>query len=97
MESFSININNDNNSGVRIEQDQTSFLKYKIYRNEDNWMDNKTLETEDVPVDDFLGTITVNDAKDFTFEGQGNLSGNDLLLIASEIIKKQSAANTPKG
>ncbi|WP_423146199.1 hypothetical protein [Rubrolithibacter danxiaensis] len=96
MESFMITIGPER--GLRIEPDthsdsasENQGKRFKIFRLEgDDWMDDDNLDIEEVPVDNFLGVITVKTFKDFTFEGNGAFSGNDLLLIAGEIMKHSS-------
>lgn len=66
---------------------------YKLYDNDvnDDWLDGQDTENEtDVPVDSYLGTMVVKADKNFTFDGPGHLSGNDLLVIAAQITRHPS-------
>jgi hypothetical protein len=64
--------------------------KFKIIDNQRNeeWLKNQS--EEDVPTDNVLGVLSVESEKDFTFDGSGDLSGNDLLAIAAQITRHPS-------
>ncbi len=92
-ESFEININRETNTGVIIEPDHTrgavnTFKIYTLPGSDLSYIEN--LGTGNTPEDGYLGTITVNSIKNFTFDGEGVLSGSDLHLIAAEIVKKST-------
>jgi hypothetical protein len=92
-ESFEININPETSTGVKIEPDHTggAINKFKIYTLADSDLSYiENLDSGNIPEDGYLGTITVNSIKNFTFEGEGILSGSDLHFIAAEIVKKSS-------
>lgn len=66
---------------------------YKLFDNDPNgdWLDGQDTENEtDVPVSSYLGTMVVKADKNFTFDGPGHLSGNDLLAIAAQITRHPS-------
>lgn len=80
---------------LRIEQDKSNpaiSKRYRIYANneDDTWREKENIDIEDIPVDDLLGVITIKNAKDFTFDGKGALSGEDLLFIANHITQHPS-------
>jgi|GEM_PF-6701377 len=68
---------------------------YKIYDDTDPSFpdsDNEEseLELEEISDNPMLGVLHINNAKDFTFEGQGLLSGDDLRFLVGFLIKHPS-------
>ena len=95
-ESFEININRETRTGVRINPDHTNHAinRFKIYAlDESGILDEENLDSGNITADGYLRTITVNSLKNFTFDGEGILSGNDLHFIAQEIVKRSSNLN----
>ena len=77
---------------LRIEKDTSGIgisNRYRIYteKEDDTWRQKENIDMEEIPVDDLLGVMTIRSAKDFTFDGKGALSGDDLLFIASHITR----------
>lgn len=75
---------------LRIEPDQSGVPnRFKIFSEagDDSWREKENIDIEEIPVDNLLGTITIRNQKDFTFDGKGALSGEDLLFIAGHITK----------
>ena len=94
MDTIKINLG-EGTRCLRIEPDQNHSgiqNRFKIFSENDDetWRDKDNIDIEEIPVDDLLGVITIRNAKDFTFDGKGNLSGEDLLFIANHITKHPS-------
>jgi len=93
MNNFKIDLGEGSRS-LRIEHDDSTGVanRYHIYtdQDDDTWRDKENLDIEDIPVDDLLGVMTIRNAKDFTFDGKGTLSGEDLLFIAKHITNHSS-------
>lgn len=66
--------------------------QFKIFGDTNSqWLENE--QAEDVPAGNYLGTITVHSDKDFTFDGAGDFSGDELLGIAAQITRHPSFKN----
>ena len=94
MENLRIDLGEGSRS-LRIELDNSSpgiANRYRIYtdQEDDTWRSKENIDIEDIPVDNLLGVMTVRNAKDFTFDGKGALSGEDLLFIARQITNHPS-------
>ena len=95
MESFEVQIGEQQRKliiePVRAQESETTPVNnYRIFAKDSNseWLSKDS--AQDVPTGNYLGSITVNSDKDFTFDGGGDFSGNDLLAIAAQITRHPS-------
>ncbi|MCJ8208735.1 hypothetical protein MUY27_03385 [Mucilaginibacter sp. RS28] len=99
MESFEVQIGAEQRK-LRIEpvadhQPSGEGKAFKVFATDINadWLSNPENETAtDVPTSDYLGLMTIQGEKKFTFDGEGRLTGNDLLGIAAQIVRHPSTA-----
>jgi hypothetical protein len=86
MDTFQITIGADQRRLNIVPQDKQG--AYKIYAADlnDELVNSDTPDPDSFPVDNLLGTIDVRSEKDFTFEGPGAFSGDELLGIAAQLI-----------
>jgi|GEM_PF-940860 len=65
--------------------DQGTVTSFKIFAKDTNaeWLNNK--EAQDIPTSNYIGQISVTSEKIFTFDGNDDLNGDDLLSIATQI------------
>ena len=94
MDNIRIDLGEESRS-LRIEPDHSSAgiaNRFRIFteQDDDGWRDKENIDIEDIPVDNLLGVMTIRNAKDFTFDGKGALSGEDLLFIARHIVNHPS-------
>lgn len=67
-------------------QDAHTFKVYAVDPAED-WLDYQQARSVYVPADGLLGTITIRGEKDFTFDGVGAFTGQDLQSIAAQVVR----------
>ncbi|MBS7564658.1 hypothetical protein KHS38_09605 [Mucilaginibacter sp. Bleaf8] len=76
---------------LRIEpqSDSNTFKIFAVDTYQD-WIDHEQARSVDIPADGLLGTIKIKSERDFTFDGVGAFSGDELLGIAAQIVRHPS-------
>lgn len=71
---------------LRLEpQPQTNAFKIYALDAARDWIDHEQSRDVDLPEDGSLGIITVHSEKDFTFDGTGAFTGQELQSIAAQV------------
>ena len=86
MDTFQITIGaNQRRLNIVPQNKQGSYKIYAADLNEE-LVSTGVPDPDSFPIDGLLGTIDVRSEKDFTFEGAGGFSGDELLGIAAQLI-----------
>lgn len=85
MDTFQITIGADQRLLKIVPQKPGTYKIYAADLNEE-LVNTGSIDPDSFPIDGLLGTIEVRAEKDFTFEGPGSFSGDELLGIAAQLV-----------